>query len=211
MDFKTIVQIILLGVALSADAFAVSVTYGLAYRDVTKKRSFFIASVFGFMQGFMPLIGFLLVELIEVIVGEAAGSNAGNIMSNIVSWIAFVLLLCIGLKMILDGIKELKASLEEKTVHTFKVKEVLYFGFATAIDALGSGVAMHTGLSTMKTIWLHVPMIMLITFGISLIGLFLGKQIEKLFKGKVEITSIIGGSILILLAIWILLSNILGI
>ncbi len=211
MTFEIITQIVLLGIALSMDAFAVSVTDGLTYTDINKKKIFFIAGVFGVMQALMPLVGFWLVEGIATIVGESGGANAGKIMSDVVSWIAFGLLLIIGGKMLIEGIKDLKKPEEEKELKTFSVKEVLYFGFATAIDALGTGVALHSGLSSTSTIWIHVVIIMAITFVISLIGLFLGKQIMKLLKGKFEITAIIGGCILIILAIWIILSHYLGI
>ena len=195
----------MLGIALSMDAFAVAVTDGLTYTDINKKKSFFIASVFGVMQALMPLLGYWIVEILEIIVGETGGADAGRIMAIVVTWIAFTLLLFIGGKMIIEGIKELHKPAEEKEPKKFSVKEVLYFGFATAIDALGTGVALHSGLSTNYTIWLHVSIIMVCTFIISLIGLFLGKQIVKLLKGKFEITSIIGGAILIALAIWIVL------
>ena len=211
MTFEILIQIVLLGIALSMDACAVSVTDGLTYTDIDKKKSFFIAFIFGFMQALMPLIGFFLVEGIARIVGESGGANAGKIMSDIVSWIAFGLLLFIGGKMLIEGIKDLKKPEEEKELKKFSVKEVLYFGFATAIDALGTGVALHSGLSNSNTIWLHVVIIMVITFTISLIGLFLGNRIVKLLKGKFEITAIIGGCILIVLAIWIILSHYLGI
>ena len=211
MTFEIIIEIILLGIALSMDAFAVSVTDGLTYSDINKKKSFFIAGVFGFMQALMPLIGFFLVEGISSIVGEAGGENAGKIMSDVVSWIAFTLLLIIGTKMLIEGIKNIKKLPEEKESKLFSYKEVLYFGFATAIDALGTGVALHSGLSNNYTIWIHVSIIMIITFTISLIGLFLGNRITKLLKGKFEITQIIGGIILIILAIWIILSHYLGI
>lgn len=211
MTWGIILQIILLGIALSMDAFAVSVTDGLTYTDINKKKSFFIAGVFGVMQALMPLLGFWLVEGISVLVGETGGAQAGKIMSEVVSWVAFVLLLFIGIKMLVEAIKEMKKPAEEKTLKKFSYKEVLYFGFATAIDALGTGVALHSGVSTNTTIWLHVVIIMCITFIISLIGLFLGHQVEKLFKGKIEITSIIGGIILILLAIWIIVGHYLGV
>ena len=211
MTIKIILEIILLGIALSMDAFAVSVTDGLTYTDINKKKSFFIAGVFGIMQALMPLIGFFLVEGITRIVGESNGASAGKIMSHIVSWVAFSLLLFIGGKMLIEGIKDLKRPEEEKEPKKFSAKEVLYFGFATAVDALGTGVALHSGLSNTSTIWLHVSIIMVITFIISLIGLLLGNKIEKLLKGKFEITAIIGGSILILLAIWIILSHYFGI
>ena len=211
MTFEIIIQIILLGVALSMDAFAASITLGITYTDSNKKKNVFIAAVFGVFQGLMPLIGYWIVEAVVAIVGQATGDKAGQIMSTIVSWIAFALLIFIGSKMIIDGVKDIKKPEEEKKEKTFSLKEVLYFGIATSIDALGSGVALHAGLSTDWTIWLHASIIIVITFIISLIGVFLGKQISKLFKGKYELTEVIGGIILLLLAVWIILSHYLGI
>ena len=211
MTWVIILQIILLGVALAMDAFAVSITDGLIYTDINKRKSFFIATVFGVMQGLMPLIGYWLVEMVEVIVGENAGPAAGEIMAKVVTWVAFGLLVAIGGKMIIEGILELRKPVEEKEVKKFSYKEVLLFGVATSIDALGTGVALHSGLSNNYTIFLHASIIIVITFGICLIGLFLGSKITKLLKGKNEITVIIGGCILLLLAVWIILSHYLGI
>ena len=207
MAFEIIIQIILLGVALSMDAFAVSVTDGLIYQDINKKKALFIALVFGVMQGLMPLIGYWLVELVEFIVSEGAGASAGNLMATVVTWTAFVLLLFIGGKMIVEGVQSLRKPSEEKNVRLFSIKEVLLFGVATSIDALGSGVALHSGLSTNTTIFIHIAIIISITFIISFLGVVLGGKIEKLFKGKTEITSIVGGAILVILAIWIILSH----
>ena len=207
MNFEIIIQIILLGVALSMDAFAVSVTDGLIYQDINKKKALFIALVFGIMQGLMPLIGYWLVELVEFIVSEGAGASAGNLMATVVTWTAFVLLLFIGGKMIIEGIQSLRKPSEEKNVRLFSIKEVLLFGVATSIDALGSGVALHSGLSNNTTIFIHIAIIISITFVISFLGVVLGGKIEKLFKGKTEITSIVGGAILVILAIWIILSH----
>ena len=205
-----IIEIILLGIALSMDAFAVAVTSGLVYQDINGKKSFFIAGVFGFMQGLMPLIGYWLVEGITFIVGEAGGAKAGAIMSQVVCWIAFLLLLLIGVKMILEAIRSMHQPPEEKIVKNFSIKEVLYFGVATSIDAMAAGVAMHSGISNNLSIWLHIVIIMAITFTISMSGLFLGGKIEKLLKGKFEITGIIGGVILIILGFWIIISHYLG-
>lgn len=210
MTAEILIQIVLLGIALSMDAFAVSVTDGLLYTDLTKKRSFFIAGVFGVMQGLMPLLGYWLVEVTEIIVGETAGVEAGQTMAKVVVWVAFGLLIFIGGKMIIDGIKDVRKTEEEKQPKTFSYKEVLIFGVATSIDALGTGVALHSGLSTNTTIFLHAGIIIMITFGICLIGLFLGNKIEKLFRGKHEISVIIGGVILILLAVWIVVSHYTG-
>ncbi len=211
MTIEIIIQILLLAIALSMDAFAVSITDGLIYQDINKKKALFIALTFGIMQGLMPLIGYWLVELVEFLVNEGSAGSASKIMSLIVVWTAFGLLLFLGIKMLVEGILALKKKEEEKPVRLFSYKEVLFFGLATSIDALGSGVALHSGLSNNITIFIHISIIIVITFVISLLGVLLGHKIEKLLKGKVEITSIIGGCILLILAIWIVLSHYLGI
>ena len=210
MTWEILLQIFLLGIRLSADAFSVALTDGLTYSDIDKKKSFFIAGVFGFMQALMPLIGFWLVELVEYILGDVAGEKAGEIAALVVVWIAFGLLLFIGGKMLIESIIELRKPKEEKVVKKFSFKEVIFYGFATAIDALAAGVTMSAGLSNYQTVWLHVSIILVLTFSISLIGLFLGKQIMKLLKGKYEISGIIGGIILILLAVWVIVSHYIG-
>ena len=211
MEWYILVEIIFLGIGLSCDAFSVALTDGLTYVDINKKRSFFIAFTFGFMQALMPLIGFWLVEVVELIAGEVAGEQAGIIAAKVVVWLAFALLLFIGGKMFIESIIELRKPIEEKKERHFSVKEVIFYGFATAVDALAAGVALHTGLSSTLTIWFHVSIILVLTFSISLVGLFLGKQIMKLLKGKYEIAGIIGGVILILLAIWVIVSHYVGI
>jgi len=211
MSIEIIIQILLLAIALSMDAFAVSITDGLIYQDINKKKALFIALTFGIMQGLMPLIGYWLVELVEFLVNEGSAGSASNIMSLVVVWTAFALLLFLGLKMLIEGIIDVKKKEEAKKARMFSYKEVLFFGLATSIDALGSGVALHSGLSNNITIFIHISIIIAITFVISLLGVLLGHKIEKLLKGKVEITSIIGGCILLALAIWIVLSHYLGI
>ena len=207
MTWIILLQIILLGIGLSMDAFSVALTDGLTYVDINKKRSFFIAAVFGIFQALMPLTGFWLVELVERLAGEIAGVEAGRIASKVVVWAAFALLLFIGGKMLIESIIEMRKPKEEKKERHFSVREIIFYGFATAVDALAAGVACHAGLSTVYTIWLHVSIILVLTFSISLVGLFLGKQILKLLKGRYEISGIIGGCILILLAVWVVLSH----
>ena len=187
------------------DAFSVALTDGLTYTDINKKKSFFIAGTFGFMQALMPLIGFWLVEIIENIAGDLAGEQAGQIASIVVKWVAFGLLLLIGGKMLIESIIELRKQPEEKTSKKFSIKEVIFYGFVTAIDALAAGVTLHAGLSNTATVWLHVSIILMVTFIMSLVGLFLGKQILKLLKGRYEISGIIGGVILIILAVVVVL------
>lgn len=214
MSLNLIISVILLGIALSADAFSVAVTDGLIYVDINKKRSIFIAAMFGIFQALMPLLGYWAVEGISVLVGSAAGEKAGQIMATIVTWVSFALLLFIGLKMLIESIKEVKKPDEEKTPKKFSYKEVLIMAVATAIDALASGVALHDEnfipSSISWQIFPSVTIIMCCTFVISLIGVFLGKQIVKLFKGKPEISGIIGGIILVLLGTWVVLSHYIG-
>ena len=205
-----IVEVILLGIALSMDALAVSITCGLSYTDLNKKRIVFIAAVFGIMQALMPLVGYWLVEAITTIVGKAAGEQVGDVASTVVSCVAFALLIFLGAKMIVEAVREMKRPAEEKEPKKFSFKEIMYFGVATSIDALGAGVALHTGMSNNTTIWLHVSIIMACTFVISLVGIILAKQVTKLLKGKYEFTGIIGGSILVILGFWILISHFVG-
>lgn len=207
MSFKIIIQIILLGIGLSMDAFSVALVDGLTMKDINKKRSLFIAFMFGFMQALMPLIGFWLVELVETLAGEVAGVEAGIITAKVVVWIAFSLLLIVGGKMLIESIISLRKPPEEKEEKSFSYKDVIIYSILTAIDALAAGVTLHTGLSNNSTVWLHVSIILVLTFVISLVGLFLGKQIIKLLKGKYEISGIIGGIILILLAVWVIVSH----
>ena len=97
MDVRTIMQIVLLSIALAMDAFSVALVNGLTIKDINKKRSIFIAASFGVMQAIMPLIGFWVVELVSVSVGQ--------ITSIIVIWVAFASLIFIGGKMIFESIK----------------------------------------------------------------------------------------------------------
>lgn len=211
MTFEILIQIILLGIGLSMDAFSVALVDGLTMKGINTKRSFFVAASFGVMQAVMPLIGFWLIELVEYIAGSVAGEQASKVTALIVIWSAFALLLFVGGKMLIESIIELRKPPEEKKEKVFSYKEILLYSVLTAIDALAAGITMHTGLSDGRTVWLHVSIILVLTFGISLIGLFLGKQIMKLLKGRYEISGIIGGVILILLAVWVIVSHYTGI
>ncbi len=208
MTASILISVFLLGIALSMDAFAVSVTDGLIYKDINVRRSIFIAAVFGVMQALMPLLGYWIIEGVTVIVGSTSGEKAGEILAISVVFLAATLLLFIGTKMLIEGIKKLKVSDEEKKeLKNFSYKEVLLMGVVTAIDALAAGIELHAGSSTNQTIWLHVAIIMVCTFTISLLGVLFGNQIEKLLKGNFSICNIVGGSILILLGIWVVLSH----
>ena len=210
MTAAILAQVFLIAVGLSADAFSVALADGLSYTDINRKRSFFIAIVFGTMQALMPLAGYWLVEGITAIAGEFAGAKAGTVTANIIVWVAFGLLIFIGGKMLFESIMEMRKPIEQKQPRRFTTKEVLVQGVATSIDALATGVALHAGLSNNGTVFLHVSIILVICFALSLVGLFLGKGIVKLLRGKTEIAGIIGGIILIGLAVWIVVSHSLG-
>lgn len=196
MSFEIILQVIILGMALSMDAFCVSICDGLVYQNLNRRKSFFIAADFGLMQGLMPLIGFFIADLFY------------EYIKDLIPWIAFVLLLFIGGKMIFDGIKSIKSE-DKKEIKNFTYGAVLIAGVATSIDALATGVSM-LALSTSTTIFLHCSIICVITFIFCIVGIFLGKGINKLLKGKYEIANIIGGVVLVLLGSWILISHYLG-
>jgi len=177
------------------------------YTNLNKRKCFFIAGLFGILQGLMPLIGYWIVELITYYVSQEAAESALNIVSKCITWISFCLLTIIGIKMIIDAIKEIKKAPELKQDKLFSYKEVFLLGIVTSIDAFAVGISLHAGISDNSTVWLHLLIIICITFVICLLGVFLGKFFVKLFKGKYEITNIIGGVILIALAIWIVLES----
>lgn len=206
MDFQIIIEVILLGIALSMDAFAVSVTDGLIYTNLNKRKAATIAGTFALMQALMPLIGYWIIELVVFFIGEQRGADIANIIALTLTWTAFGLLLLIGGKMIIESIISMRKEEKEESTKLFSYKEVFIMGIATSIDAFATGFALHAGLSNNLTVWLHVSLILLITLVICLIGIILARQIHKLLKGRHEIANLIGGVILLALAIWIVLS-----
>lgn len=207
MTFETLLAIVLLAIVLSMDAFAVSISEGLTCCDLNKKRMFFIAITFGVFQALMPLIGYFIVELVTVLIGQGSGAQAGRIMEIAVAWIAFGLLMFLGIKMIKEAHKGIGRQCDIEGAKVFHIRPILIMGIATSIDALATGVSLHAGISNNVTVWLHASMIIAITFIICLLGLFLARQIIKLFGNKTEAATLIGGIILVALAIWIIVSH----
>lgn len=202
-SWSILLQIVLIGVGLAMDAFAVSICDGLSITDINKKRGVFIALVFGLMQGIMPLIGYFI------------GSLFFEYIKNFDHWIAFVLLLLIGGKMVFDGIKGLVKP-ETCEPQKFKISQILIQGVATSIDALAVGITLNGVLIFSGTcmdwanIYTEVLLIAVITFAISLIGILLGGEISKLLHGKYSIAEIIGGVILIAIGTKILIEHLLS-
>lgn len=197
-----IISVLLSGVSLAIDAFAVSVCDGMVFRNLNKVKAVSIPLTFGIFQAIMPIIGFYIGTLF-------AQFEKFDLYDH---WIAFALLAILGGKMIFDGIKDLKSKkAEEIEVKNFSYVNVLIQGVATSIDALFFGFTLNTiigGLSPVQTwAWISVALIGVITFIISLTGVIIGVRVGKLFKEKASVATIVGGAILILLAVKMVLSG----
>ena len=189
MDLLTLV---ILAFGLSMDAFAVSISDGIAYGGTSKKMITVTALAFGFFQAMMPAIGYF------------AGVAFSDVISTIDHWIALVLLSFIGGKMILDALEEMKNPTEECEACELDGKTLLMQAIATSIDALAVGVSFAAlGVK----IFSGVTLIGCITFVCCLIGGLLGRKLGDLFASK---ATILGGIILIILGIKIFLEHTLG-
>ena len=201
MTFGMIISVFLSGVSLSMDAFAVSICDGMVYQKLTKRKAVFMPLVFGLFQAIMPILGFYIGMAFQRI----------ETFDAVDHWIAFGLLTIIGGKMIFDGIKELRAPVEEVKPKEFSVTEVLFQGVATSIDAFFLGFSLNAMLSGVTNIqlwaWISVVIIGVTTFAISTAGVIIGVKVGKLFRKKASAAEIAGGVILILIAIKILLGG----
>lgn len=180
-------ELVILALGLSMDAFAVAVCLGVGIKKVTFKKMLIVGLYFGIFQAVMPLIGYLIASLFADSVTAAA------------PWIAFCLLLFLGVKMIWGAFEKDNKS-EDKEIH-LGPKKMLPFAIATSIDALAVGVTF--ALLDVKI----VPAILLIgitTLGLSMIAVKIGNIFGLKFKSKAELA---GGIILILIGVKILLSH----
>lgn len=193
-NMQNYLTLIVLAVGLSMDAFAVSLCDGLSMQNTNKKKALFISGVFGIMQGIMPLIGYRLGRVFLVYI------------ESVDHYIAFGLLLLIGGKMLFDGIKALVKG-QKCEPKNFSMGSVLLQGLATSVDALAVGISL---LAMPISIWIDISVIAVITFGICLVGVLLGKAADRLFKGKTEIATVVGGCILVLIGIKILIEHLLA-
>ena len=192
-------DIILLGIGLSMDAFAVSVCKGLAMKKVNKKQCFIIALFFGGFQALMPSIGWAL------------GTTFAQKIERYSGWIAFILLLYIGGKMVLDAIKEWKETDEvDEYDPPLDIKELFVMAVATSIDALAVGVSfsLMPEFNVISKLISSVTMIGCTTFIISAAGVFIGNIFGSRYKAKATLA---GGFILVFLGIKILLEQRFGI
>lgn len=202
LTWVLVLEVFLIGLSLSMDAFAVSVTDGLCYRNLTKVKGATIPLAFGLFQAVMPLIGYF--------VAFGLGQAFEEIFDKIDHWIAFVLLAVIGGKMIYDAIKQLRSKEEEIKEKKYSVPEVLVQGVATSIDALFVGVsfAATEGLkNSIPNVLVGVAIIGVTTFAISLAGVLIGVKIGNVLKNKSGIATLIGGLVLIGIGLKILIEG----
>ena len=184
-------ELALIGVGLSMDAFAVSICKGLSMRKVDKKYMLVLAAFFGGFQALMPTLGWFL------------GSQFQTYITAIDHWIAFILLTLIGGKMILDVIKEKGENEEVCPDDSVRIdlKEFFLLAVATSIDALAVGITfafLQVKLASSVTI------IGCITFCFTIAGVLIGNVFGTKFKDK---ATILGGVILIAIGTKILLEH----
>lgn len=190
-NFAFFFNSILLGAGLAMDAFSVSLADGLNEHNMKMRKSVYISLVFGIFQAIMPFIGWVAVNTV---------AQYFTWFEKLIPWIALVLLLFIGGKMIIEGVKKKE---EEEESGPLKAGTILVQGIATSIDALSVGftVAQYTWVMTLVCCCI----IAAITFALCLMGIFIGKKFGTKLSNKAEI---IGGIILIIIGIEIFVTGI---
>lgn len=181
----SLIELFILAVGLSMDAFAVSVCKGLSLGKIKPKHMCIAGTWFGGFQALMPLIGYFL------------GSFFAEMIEKYDHWVAFVLLAIIGGNMIKESFDK-----DEKVDSSMDVKSMLLLAIATSIDALAVGV---TFAFLQVQIVPAVSFIGVITFIFSAVGVKIGSLFGTKYKSKAEL---FGGIVLVLIGIKILLEGI---
>lgn len=189
-----------LGAGLAMDACAVSMSNGLAEPKMKLGKIFTIAGFFGVFQIIMPIFGYLAVTVLSATLGE----NFTRIFGYLVPWIALTLLLILGIKMIVEGIKEGKDSNKEneESVKKLTIGGLFVQAIATSIDALSVGVIY--GNVVPLGAYTSFLIIGIVTFGISVAAVFIGKKFGTIFSNKATIA---GGIILCAIGLEIFFSH----
>ena len=183
---------ILLGVGLAMDAFSVSLANGLHETEMRTAKMCGVAGIFGIFQGMMPMIGWICIHTIV---------QYFKSFEKMIPWIALVLLVYIGGKMLWDGIHEKEG---EEEIPAIGLGMLLVQGIATSIDALSVGFTIADYNWVMALV--SALIIAAVTFVICMAGLIIGKKFGTKLAGK---ASIFGGVILIVIGIEIWLTGIL--
>lgn len=185
-----ITELILIGVGLSMDAFAIAVCKGLGMKKLNIKQMLIIALFFGGFQALMPLIGWTL------------GKQFESLITNIDHWIAFFLLGFIGGKMIYETVTEKDGGCGDSCgIGILDIKELFLMAVATSIDALAVGITFAFYKVNIAS---ASSLIGVTTFIISALGVVIGRKFGEKLKDK---AGIIGGIILIIIGIKILVED----
>ena len=192
-NFLFVLNSILFGVGLAMDAFSVSIANGLNEPKMPVRRMLLIAGTFAVFQTAMPLTGWLCVHSI---------AEAFQAFQPFIPWIALALLLFIGIKMILEGRKEEKDG-DDEEVKLLHGGALLIQGIATSIDALSVGFT----IAEYNLVFALVESVIIgvVTFGICIAGVKLGKTVGMKLAGK---ASVFGGIVLILIGLEIFITGI---
>ncbi len=194
-EFSFYMTSIGLGIALAMDAFSVSLANGLNEPCMRERKMCGIAGMFAFFQALMPMLGWVLVHTLV---------GLFSVFELFIPWIALGLLTYIGVKMLIDGIKN-----EEECPCSQKglgFGALVVQGIATSIDALSTGFTIAT-YNWMAAL-LCALIIGVLTFIICMVGLFIGRKSGTKLAGK---AGVLGGAILIVIGIWIFVKGVFGI
>lgn len=189
-----IVELLLLAIGLSMDAFAVSVCKGLAMKKINFKSCAICGIWFGGFQGLMPFIGYIL------------GARFEKYIDAIAPWIAFILLVFIGGNMI----REALSKDEEEASADLDIQTMFVMAVATSIDALAVGITFACvpvnliSASALVNTLIAVIVIGITTFILSCIGVKIGNIFGTKYKSKAELA---GGLILVLIGVKILMEH----
>ena len=183
------VELFLIGVGLSMDAFAASVCKGLGMSRLNMRQAAVISLFFGGFQALMPLIGWAL------------GSQLTDFIAPIDHWIAFGLLAFVGGKMLWDAFHEDDEDEGVQTDEKLDLKELLMLAIATSIDALAVGITLAF---LQVAIVPSITIIGLTTFVISFAGVAVGHFFGARFEKP---ATIVGGVVLIMIGVKILLEH----
>lgn len=184
-----ILELFLIAIGLSMDAFAVSVCKGLNMKRVNYRHSAAIALFFGGFQALMPLCGWFL------------GTQFEAYITGFDHWIAFVLLVIIGGKMVYES-RQRDEENGCKSEERLDLGELFILAVATSIDALAIGITFAL-LQTIN-IWFSISLIGMTTFFFAVIGVSIGNRFGTRYKSRAELA---GGMILIVIGFKILMEH----
>ena len=183
-------ELAILAVGLSMDAFAVSICKGLAMKKAGLKEGAICGAWFGGFQALMPLIGFFL------------GTLFADAIERFDHWVAFGLLAIIGINMLKEAFEKEECGCEECGCDDLSFKKMLVMAVATSIDALAVGISL--AMAGDVNIYVAVVLIGVITFALSAAGVKIGNIFGSRFEKKAQLA---GGIILVLLGLKILLEH----